>query len=741
MQGNGTDMESRAQTETSDTSAEETSTADEVEYQFVCEDLEDTFHVLGFRCVEELGRPYRMTLDLIAVDEATDTTNLLGRDAQVLIHREGHTRAFHGVVCRVLVGDNDETRQSSTIQIAPALQALALTINTRIFQDRNALDIVETVLREGLAPYQRHVDSTGVEVERIPPRDYCVQYRESDLDFVHRLLEEEGIGYYFEQETPEKLVLFDVSRTLPRALTMDGGPVRFDRLSRAVNRAEPVHEFELVRQLTSSSLVVRDHDWRRARPTLEEGAQIAKARGGLHDHSVYQHGFDQQVTLTEDADLAATMFGLLQSALLPNGLPPGLEHLVLDLPGAAFDVFSSDDAKRQVGLRSELLGRDATTNAGRGVVIDFSPGRTFELVGHRTLGADGEYLLTRVVHSSRPLDAEGTASASATRRYFNRFECMPLASPWRPARRTRKPRIYGVQTARVTGPAGMDVYTDPHGRIRVQFAWDREPCPASGHSSCWLRVSQAWAGQGAPGFVFIPRVGMEVVVSFVDGDPDRPMVTGCVYNGANATPGLLPVQATKSIIRTRTVPHGPGHNELSFEDAMGMERVHIRAERDLDELVLHDHVTDVRQNQQNFVGLDQTERIGRHQRVMVMGHREVQVEGRITEHSGNDFFRAIGGSGTEQYGRSYHVTVEHGSAVTEVLEGEFVASAVGNIGLIQNQERMVKLSSEGDEAGILLNSNGAVIHVAENRILLRVGRSSIEIEDGLIRVNNKVHPA
>lgn len=254
-------------------------------------------------------------------------------------------------------------------------------------------------------------------------------------------------------------------------------------------------------------------------------------------------------------------------------------------------------------------------------------------------------------------------------------------------------------------------------------------------------MSQTWAGQGAPGFVFIPRIGMEVVVSFVDGDPDRPLVTGCVYNGANPTPGMLPVQATKSIIRTRTVPHGPGHNEISFEDAMGMERVHIRAERDLDELILNDHITEVRRHQYNSVGGDQDERVGRHHRLRVMGNREVQAEGKVTEFSGNDYLRSVAGSGTEQYGGSFELLVEGGSAATNVLSGGFVASAKGTIGLIQNHERMIKLASDGDEAGILINSQGAVVHVAEHRILLKVGASSIEIEDGCIRVNRKVFPS
>lgn len=189
------------------------------------------------------------------------------------------------------------------------------------------------------------------------------------------------------------------------------------------------------------------------------------------------------------------------------------------------------------------------------------------------------------------------------------------------------------------------------------------------------------------------------------------------------------------------------HADEDAEDAGSASRKKIttrsptQVASGLDELVLHDHVTQVRHDQHNLVEGNQVERVGRHQRSLVMGNREIQVEGKMTEHSGNDYLRSVAGSGTEQYGGSYELSVEGGSAIMDVASGEFVASAKGTIGLIQNRERMIKLASTGDEAGILLNSQGAIIHVSENKILLKVGQTSITIQDGFIQINNKTYPS
>lgn len=714
-------------------------------YTFSCPDVSDSFVVTGFEATEELGRPYHVSVRLYAEHEGTDTSALLGRDATFSIARgDQHLRDFHGVIARVTVRDDQTTTQTSTVEIVPALRALEHTTATRIFQDQSALAIAQTVLREGLGPYGRELDASALDPARYLARDYCVQYRETNLDFVHRLLEEEGIGYFFAGDGPEKLILFDDNRQAPKAPTMDGASVRYAVDFREWTGAEPVVRLVSTTQLGSTGLTVRDHDWTRRAPRIEGTAPIEGAGRDRAVHGVYEHGLRRHLTLREDAQLLASMLRLFETALMPDGLPLGLAHQVLGLDGATFDAFTRSDLAHQLEIRRQLLGRDASAQRGIGLVTSFAPGRTFELLGHPTLGADGEYLITKVVHSSLYADAvdelEEDRIDAAGLNYHNRFECIPARTPWRPARRTPKPRIHGVQTARVTGPVGLNIYTDAYGRIRAQFPWDRAAEDLGGNYTCWLRVSQVWAGAGSPGFVFLPRIGMEVIVSFVDGDPDRPLVTGCVYNGENPTPGLLPIQATKSIIRTRTVPHGPGHNELSFEDAMGMERVHLRAQRDLDELVLNDHVTEVTHHQVNTVGGDQYETVRGLQQVTANGGRTVKVIGPHVESSGTGHKHLINGSEQLVVANHYDLAVEGGTFSVVVEEGEAVIQSKGPLELEQDEKRFLRMASDGDDAGILLESEGAKIFIKKDEILLQIGDSKISMTNERIQINQKTLP-
>jgi type VI secretion system secreted protein VgrG len=714
-----------------------------VRYTVTFAGIADEFAVRGFEATEALNEPYRLIIRIEAVHEAIDSRELLGRDALLVIERADQRRVFHGIVGRIQIDEHGLTGQYATIEVLPALYALRFAEDTRIFQEKTAIDIVEEVLSAGLRKYDRAFDTSDIDRGRYLTRDYCVQYREATLDFVHRLLEEEGVGYYFRHdEQRETLVLFDDNADLVRARTMDQGPVRFDSAVRAWTGAEPVLRFGVALQLGSTAITVRDHDWTSARPTIEVAQTDTQSFAPRHAQEIYEHGLDQKLTIHEDNAVLAAAVQLLVRGALPFGMPPGLEHRMLDLPGAVLDSFTSSDAAHQLTTRQQRIRRDARVSRGVGVVTGFSPGRTFTLAGHPTLGADGEYVITKVVHSSTPshlqLDVD---SALLDANYENVFECLPLSTAWRPDRKTRKPRIHGVQTARVTGPIGMDVHTDQHGRIKVRFPWDRAPDDVSGHYTCWLRVSQTWAGQGAPGFVFIPRVGMEVVVSFVDGDPDRPLVTGCVYNGANPTPSLLPIQATKSVIRTRTIPHGEGYNELSFEDAMGIERVHLRAQRDLEELVLNNHETTVCGNQRIQIGEDQNEAIMRDQHLTVNGTRVVRVGGTDSVASMRDHRQHVGGNNSIHVRGNQSTVVEGGSAVLEVQRGEVVVTARTAISLVQGRERSIEISGQTEGPGIAIDSEGATIHVSKDVIELKVGRSTIRISDNMIQVNNKTFPA
>lgn len=704
-----------------------------VTYTFTCDQSADRFQVEGFRARESLNEPYRVEVDLLADSDDADTMALLGQDVVISVDRAEHQRLFAGLVSKVTLRDDGLLRQSSTVEVVPALKTMELTRNTRIFQDQTAVEILERVLRESLQPYRRELDLSALSPELYARRDYCVQYQESHLDFVHRLMEEEGIGYHFVHGDRERLVLTESNAGFAPAPLSGPGPVAYSsRQADHTDEVEAITRLEPSTQLRPTELTVRDHDWTRVRPRIE-GAHEEHA---LRPREVYEHGLHRHVTVTEDNEIVASLAGLAMSAALPTGLPLGLETFVHDVPAAVFGDFTSNDIAHQVRTRAEALTRDASIAVGESTVIGFAPGATFDLIGHPTLGADGTYVLTDVAHESALGRGDGSGAS-----YQNRFRCLPIQVPWRPRRRTRKPSIHGVQTATVEGPMGMDVHTDHHGRIRARFHWDRRDGTPSGDSTCWLRVSQVWAGQGFPGFLFIPRVGMEVIVSFVDGDPDRPLVMGCVYNGKNPPPQLLPIQATKSMIRTRTVPHGPGYNELSFEDAMGMERVHVRAQRDLEVLTKNDHKTVVERNQYNRVLGEQDEVVHRGQTLTVGTVRNKTVVGDEHESSLSNHTHDITGSATRRVGHDYQLVVERGAMTTTVVEGEIMTTAADRIVFAQHEENFVVMDSEGDDKGIVIEAPGARLQVTNDKIEMTVGGSSVVIEPGFVQINGKTMPA
>jgi type VI secretion system secreted protein VgrG len=317
------------------------------------------------------------------------------------------------------------------------------------------------------------------------------------------------------------------------------------------------------------------------------------------------------------------------------------EHDSAPLTLAGFDGrYRENDADAQVRIRRERQRCEALVVEGEATAIGLAPGRIFEVAGHPRPGHDRRWLVRAATHRA------------SARSWSTRFECIPAEVPHRPRRAAARPRISGVQTARVVGPAGEEIHTDEHGRIKVQFHWDRDG-RLDERSSCWIHVAQPWAGAGW-GFVFVPRIGMEVIVTFVNGDADRPICTGCVYNGENRPPLALPDEKTRSTIRTSSSLGGDGYNELTFEDAAGEEQIIVHAQRDLNETVERAHTTVVGGDQSNSVSGDHsnsvdgehTEYVGGNQSLTVEGDRQVVVSGLqdFTVEGGNSSHLVTGGS-------------------------------------------------------------------------------------------------
>ena len=592
-----------------------------VEYELEIDGAEHRWTVAEITINEALGSTYEAVLRVHA--DARDVelaTELLGRDASVILdRRDGHSRRLSGIIDRVEAIGSRQHRTEVEVRVVPAFELLGHGSDSRIFQEKTAVEIVEEVLGLAFGPYRRELDASGL-VGEYATREMCVQYRESHKAFVSRLLEEEGIGYYFDfdGEGHERMVLFDAQSQLAALTTMDGDAVPYADGAQVVRGAEPIVSFEPQHRLGATSITVRDLDWTEEQYRAEASREGEDLRGYVR--AVYDHGHGKSVTLHDFA------------------------------PGGRY---GRSDVERQAQIRHELLVRDQDRFEGVSMLVGLRPGVIVEMTGHPVAGIDGRYLVLKARHASAPPPHSDRAGEGAGGEdYHNVFECIrAMETAWEPSRTTPKPAIYGVQTAVVTGPAQGEPYTDEYGRIRVQFHWDREAIDPS-RTSAWLRLGQTWAGADSSGlhtFLFIPRVGSEVIVTFLDGDPDRPLVTGAVYNAKNLPPLALPGEATRSVIRTATIGGGDGHNELSFEDQSGREEVYLRAQRNLKELVLHDHKTHVKNDHTNVVDGKDDETIGGDQWLRVKGaerrkwvenseFNEIQAD-RETDVFGNDTLR------------------------------------------------------------------------------------------------------
>ena len=567
------------------------------------------WQVRSFAHVEALSQPYELRLELISEDLDADVGVLLGQSCELLIERDHGLRSLTGVVRRVESLGLRRDRLAVRIEVVPALRLLEQRVDTRLWQDISVPELVARVLDPALAEYGRILDASGL-VETYPKREYVVQYRESDLAFVSRLLEDEGISYWFDHERDDEsevMVLEDRCHGYAE-VTTDDGPELFVIGDRAeLADRESLRYFEPRHQLTHTAVQRRVFDWDTPFTPI-----VAEARDAALDDAPARELYVHDRGHHGDTDVRALR---------------ELQRVT----------------ERGVSFR-------AASN-----VVGLAPGRRFTLAEAEREWLEAQYLVVSIEHRGECPEVEADMHEAAPT-YENEFECIrfDVERPPRPNHRTPRPRIHGPQTAIVTGPAGEEIHTDEHGRIKVRFEWDREH-GLRDDSSMWIRLAHNWAGPGFGAF-FLPRIGMEVLVEFIDGDPDRPLVTGCVYDGPNRSSVELPASKTQTAIRTCSSPGGEGYNELVFEDAAGAEVVFTRAQRDMLELVLNDHAERVHANKTTEVGGNRIEVIyGAAAEIVEQGlYQWITVEHK-TEVEG-DRSLAVTASGTESYGTSLAVS-------------------------------------------------------------------------------------
>ncbi|WP_272426575.1 type VI secretion system Vgr family protein [Polyangium jinanense] len=489
-----------------------------------------------------------------------------GRTATLTFDTGESTRTVRGMIAEFVQLDDGKTGTAYRAVLVPEVTRLLHRRDNRIFQERSAPEIVAAVLES--AGVRRGSFRFALGKDRMR-RDYCVQYRETDWAFVSRLLEEEGIHYFFDDDSI--LVMADG----PTAhAPISGGTLAFRAPLGAMAHGEHVSRFAWAERVHSGKVTLRDYEFRKPALSLE----AAKKADEDSELEVYEYP-GRYETPERGAELAA--------------------------------------------MQLEELRTRARSGAGESDSCRVIPGKTFLLMDHPDDRMNGAYLVMRVEHQgTAPMpDAILTDGESS---YENRFEVVGADVRVRPSRTTPRPVISGPQTAIVVGPGKEELHTDAYGRVKVQFHWDRQG-KKDERSSCWLRVMQSSAGAGW-GAQFLPRVGHEVVVAFLEGDPDRPFVIGSLYHAANVPPYALPQQKTRSGIRTKTFG-GDGHNEIRFDDATGAEEIYVHAQRDYNEVVEHDRSAAVHGKRTQTVDGDDTEHVRGNQGLTVDGSQHIHVRG------------------------------------------------------------------------------------------------------------------
>ena len=686
-----------------------------LELTFECDDVDTAWTAESAELDEGLNRPYKARIELSTEELSAEPPRLLGRSCRLIIDRGELSRRVLGVVTEVCEEETEGRQLRVSVVVEPALATLRQRTDTRIFQDVAVPSILKQVLGDGLEAYQRSFEDRLART--YPLCEYRTQFDESDLDFAHRLMEEEGIVYWFEHEDDvETLVLCDDQSKCVEVETAHDGPLEFTEYEGQVGGHEYVSELRVTSQLRPTRVVTRHHDWTNPSAPIEGETEE-------------EGGEDEEGGPVDGARLGPTR--------------EQYEHDWAPLTLTDFSQrYGGNDVDDQVQLRREQQAYDAVLTEGEATAIGLAPGLTFELTGHPRPDHDRRYLVLEVSHRFN-------------RECHSRFTCIPAEVPYRPRRRTAKPRMPGIQTARVTGPSGEEIHTDEHGRIKVQFHWDRQG-QNDEHSSCWVQVLQPWAGAGW-GFVFIPRIGMEVVITFVNGDADRPMCSGAVYNGENLPPLTLPDEKTRSTIKTNSSLGGDGYNELTFEDAAGEEQIIVHAQKDYNETVENNHSTTVHGSQTNSVdgdhtntiGQNHTESVGENQTLTVEGDREGTVRGcqTFTVEGGDSIHRVSSASyllttNDEVTVRAPNkITLDCGGTSSIIMTPEQIVITAGNgaalelsetARLVANAEGMVFLSEN-----VLASSNaGASVLLTSDVAVAESGNSSSLIMDSSQAVLN-----
>ncbi len=632
--------------------------ANKTHFTLSLEGVEHDFKVLEFQGREAISQPYRFDLELVSERPDLDLESLLHCPAFLAFAPDGS--GVHGLVHQAAQGESGKRLTRYRLTLVPQLAYLAHRTNQRVFQHLTVPQIVAQVLEEHGIQADAYRFGLGPVV--YPPREYCVQYDETDLHFIQRLCEEEGIHYHFQHGASGHVLVFGDDQTVfPRLAA-----TAYQQDSGLVADQPVIKRFGLRLETRTSRVTRRDYDFEKPRLTMEAAF-----------HSDFQ---------------------------------PDLEDY--DYPGR----FTERARGKHLSQRAlERHRHDYELAEGESDQPKLVSGHFLPLTEHPRSDWNQLWLLTEVLHEGKQpqvLEESVTSHVDSgdgfVQGYRNRFSATPWAIPFRPALRHPKPKVLGSQTAVVTGPAGEEIHCDEYGRVKAQFHWDRHG-QADDKTSCWLRVSSSWAGDRYGG-IAIPRVGMEVLVTFLEGDPDQPLVTGCLYHKEHQVPYDLPANKTRTVFKTLSSPGGGGYNELRIEDRKGAEQIYIHAQRDWDENIEHDQKIRVGHERHDTVEANSYSELKAEEHLIVAGDRKVEIKPDDHLTVGQTQHIKLGTAQLTRAGREVHLkagqkmVIEAGVELTLKAGGSFIKLNPGGITVSGPLARINAGGAPGKGSGIKIKS-------------------------------------
>jgi type VI secretion system secreted protein VgrG len=615
----------------------------------------DVLLLRGFKGTEGISRLFRFELDLLSEDSSISFPDIVGKNVTISLKQpDGSYRYLNGIISRFAQQATEEQFTSYSAEMVPWLWFLTRNADCRIFQNKTIPDIITQVFSDlGFNDYSNSLQGS------YDPREYCVQYRESDFNFVSRLMEEYGIFYFFKHEQGKHtLVLADAStahspcpgQSSIRYVTVSGGP-----------QEDVITGWQIEQELRTGKYSLEDYNFQTPSTNLM-----------VNEPTVYEVGGNSKFE-------------------------------IYDYPGEYLTKGAGESLAR---VRMQEEEAEHLVAHGMSQCRMFVSGYKFTLEEHPRKDMNTDYVLTEMQHTA-VTDAYPSSRPAEGESYSNTFTCIPLSVPFRPLRVTPRPTVKGLQPAVVTGPSGEEIYSDKYGRVKVQFFWDRLG-KKNENSSCWIRVSQPWAGKNW-GAVFLPRIGQEVIVDFLESDPDQPLITGRVYNAEQMPPYMLPDMQTRSTFQSRSSKGGgtPNYNEIRFEDLMGSEQIFINAEKDMDHRVENDSREYIGNNRHLIVSASQLELVKTDKHLHVVGKQNEKIESDKSLLVGGNCMESITGDHSVNISgdRKESITGDDSRSVTGDVKEQVARGVSQQIGMNYDQQAGENINVT---AGMTINLMGGM---------------------------------